>query len=136
MAASEPMRKVLVERDTPAVGGDGALVEDIGIETLGGVFTPLLKTGCRTPCRDTENFGTAQDNQTSLEVSLFRGKENVVSKNHALGVCHVVGLPKVSRGMLQVLVTVEAADRQIILYAVDNVTKKPYTVECESKSLK
>jgi molecular chaperone DnaK len=130
---AEQVQKVVVERDSPAVGGDGALVEDIGIETLGGVFTPLLKAGCPTPCRDTENFSTAQDNQNSIQVSLFRGLGSVVSKNHALGVCHVVGLPKVSRGMLQVFVTVEAADGQISLYAVDNVTKKPYEIDCGNK---
>jgi len=66
---------VVLERNSPAVGEGGVLIEDIGLETLGGIFTPLLKTGCATPCKDSEIFSTAQDNQSKFQVSLFRGKE-------------------------------------------------------------
>jgi molecular chaperone DnaK (HSP70) len=41
-------------------------------ETLGGVFAPLLKTGCATPCKDSEIFSTAQDNQGRFQINLFR----------------------------------------------------------------
>jgi molecular chaperone DnaK (HSP70) len=63
---------VVLERNSPAIGADGTLVQDIGLETIGGVMTPLLKTGCVTPCRDAEIFSTAQDNQPQLQVARER----------------------------------------------------------------
>src|SRR3989442_589078 len=65
-------RGLEVEKSTPAVE-QGKLVEDIGIETLGGVFTPLLPRGRGVPCEVTETFATAADNQDNVQVRLFRG---------------------------------------------------------------
>src|SRR5437588_676349 len=90
---------IVLERNSPAVGDGGLLVENVGLETIGGVFTPLLKTESATPCRDSEVFSTAQDNQSKLQISLFRGNERLVSKNHSLGVCYVVDIPPARRGI-------------------------------------
>src|SRR5687767_13117866 len=81
---------VVLERNSPAVGNGGSLVEDVGLETIGGVFTPLLKSGCATPCRVSEIFSTAQDSQSKIQISLFRGGAKLVSDNHPLGMCHIV----------------------------------------------
>ena len=124
---------VVLERNSPAVGNSGVLVEDIGLETIGGVFTPLLKTGCMTPCKDSEIFSTAQDNQSKFQVSLFRGKEKLVSNNHSLGVCYVVDIPPAPRGTPQIEVTVEAAEKEIRMYAIDNATKKSFPIQCDAK---
>ena len=123
---------MVVERNSPAVGDGGTLVEDVGLETFGGVFTPLLKAGCATPCRTSEIFSTARDNQSVFEVSLFRGKEQLVSGNHPVGVCHV-RIPAAPRGVPQVEVTVEAAAKEIRIYALDVATRKPLPVECYSR---
>lgn len=121
---------VVLERNSPAFAEGGSLVEDVGLETLGGVFTPLLKTGCVTPCKVTEIFSTAQDNQTTVQISLFRGKERLVSGNHPLGACHIVNIPPAPRGFPQIDVTVEAAGKEIRLYALDKATGKPLPIRC------
>lgn len=124
---------VVLELNSPAVGEDGLLVEAVGVETLGGVFTPLLKKGCVTPCKSAEIWSTAQDNQSKFQVSLFRGKGQLVSGNHLLGVCYVVNIPPARRGIPQIEVTVEAAGKEIRLYAVDMATKNSMTVQCGAK---
>ena len=125
---------VVVERDSPAVGKDGRLVEDVGLETFGGVFTPLLKAGCATPCGDAELFSTAQDNQTRIEVSLFRGRGEKVSQTHPLADCYVADIPPAPRGVPQIEVTVEAAEKEIRLSAFDNATKRPVPVRCDARA--
>jgi molecular chaperone DnaK (HSP70) len=105
------------------------LVENVGLETIGGVFTPLLKTGCETPCKVSEIFSTAQDNQGKIEISLFRGAGSLVSENHALGACYIVNIPAAPRGYPQIEVTVEAADGEIRLSAVDMATKRPMVIQ-------
>ena len=125
---------VILERDSPAVGDSGVLVEDIGLETFGGVFTPLLKTGCATPCKASEILSTVQDNQSNFQISLFRGKDKLVSSNHSLGVCYVVNIPPAPRGFPQIEVTVEAANKEIRMSALDNATKKPMPIQCDAKS--
>jgi molecular chaperone DnaK len=120
----------ILERNSPAVGDGGSLVEDVGLETFGGVFTPLLKAGCATPCKVTEAFSTAQDNQSKFEISLFRGKGKLVSDTHPLGVCHVVNIPPAPRGMPQIDVTVEVAEKEVRVYAVDRPTGRPQPIQC------
>ena len=125
---------VVLERNSPAVGDRGILVEDIGLETFGGVFAPLLKTGCATPCKAAEILSTAQDNQSTFQINLFRGKGKLVSNNHPLGVCYVVNIPPAPRGLPQIEVTFEAANKEIRMHALDNVTKKPLPIRCDTKS--
>jgi molecular chaperone DnaK (HSP70) len=124
---------VVLERNSAAVGDGGALIENVGLETIGGVFTPLLETGCATPCTHSEIFSTAQDNQDRFQVSLFRGKEELVSNNHSLGVCYVVDIPRAPRGIPKIEVTVEAADKEIRIFALDAVTKKTLAIQCNAK---
>ena len=126
----ETHRPVVLERNSPAVGTNGVLIENVGLETIGGVFTPLLKTGCGTPCMVSEIFSTAQDDQGKIEISLFRGAGSLVSENHHLGTCHIVNIPAAPRGYPQIEVTVEAADGEIRLSAVDMATKRPMAIQC------
>ena len=97
---STPSR-IIVENASPALR-DGQLVEDVGIETLGGVFTPLLARGTVAPAEVTEGFATATDDQAQLKLRMFRGVSKQVSDNHALGTFVVSGLPKGSRGKVTV----------------------------------
>ena len=133
-AHREGQSAVILERNSPSVGDSGSLVEDVGLETLGGVFTPLLKTGCATPCKDTGIFSTAQDNQSRFQINIFRGKEKLASKNHSLGVCYVVDIPPALRGIPKIEVTIEAAEKEIRISALDNVTGKPMQIQCNDKS--
>jgi molecular chaperone DnaK (HSP70) len=93
-----------VEKDSKAVEG-GRLVQDIGIETLGGVFTPLLARGLPTPCEVTETFSTAADNQDQVQVRLFRGTAKLTKDATVVGRVRIEGLPKRPRGKVNVSVT-------------------------------
>lgn len=120
----------VVESDSPAVpAGADAVVESIGIETLGGVFTPLLAQGCALPCSTTETFSTAADNQESISLSLFRGAGvRMVSDATSLGQYEVVGIAQAPRGTPRVEVTIDAAAGQVRLAAKDGASGSGYVV--------
>lgn len=73
-----------LERNSPVVR-DGRLVEDVGLETLGGVFTVLLPREVGVPVEKTETFSTAADDQDQIQIRLFRGVDRVARKNTPVG---------------------------------------------------
>ena len=112
-----PAATLELERQTPAVAR-GQLVEDLGIETLGGVFTPLLTSGRTLPCEITETFSTAADNQEHVEVRLFRGKAKLARDATLVGRFVIEGLPKLPRGTPNVAVTFAVtADGAVVVTA-------------------
>jgi molecular chaperone DnaK len=77
----------------------------LGIETLGGVMTPLISRNTTIPTRKSEIFSTAADNQTSVEVHVLQGERPLARDNRTLGRFHLVGLPPAPRGVPQIEVT-------------------------------
>lgn len=77
----------------------------LGIETLGGVATPMIAKNTTIPTRKSEVFSTASDNQTSVEVHVLQGERPMASDNKTLGKFHLVGIPPAPRGVPQVEVT-------------------------------
>ena len=77
----------------------------LGIETLGGVATPMITRNTTIPTRKSEIFSTASDNQTSVEVHVLQGERQMASDNKTLGKFHLVGIPPAPRGVPQVEVT-------------------------------
>jgi len=94
-------------------------VESIGIETLGGLFTPLLEAGCSIPCEVTNTFSTAADNQSEISIALVRGTNELAAQNHDLGRFVVKGIPPAPRGEPQVEIAVRAAGGTISLAVRD-----------------
>ncbi len=84
---------------------DGHLVEDVGLETLGGLLTVLLRRDLPVPVEKTETFATAADNQEQIEIRLYRGVESTTRKNTLVGRFAVDGIPKAPRGTVDVAVT-------------------------------
>lgn len=115
---SNPLATIDVELSTPAIRA-GQLVESIGIETIGGVFTPLLTVGCSIPCEITRTFSTAADNQTEISLTLFRGSEAFAKDNHRLGTFVVVGIPELPRGIPLVAITFRVDRESISLVATE-----------------
>ena len=74
----------------------------LGIETLGGVMTPLIERNTTIPARKTEVFSTAADGQTSVEVHVLQGERPMARDNRTLGRFHLVGLPPAPRGVPQI----------------------------------
>ncbi len=77
----------------------------LGIETMGGVMTPLISRNTTIPTRKSEIFSTAADNQTSVEVHVLQGERSMARDNRTLGRFHLVGLPPAPRGVPQIEVT-------------------------------
>jgi molecular chaperone DnaK len=90
---------------------NGRLTVAVGIETLGGVFTPLLPAGTAVPAAHTEIFTTGADNQPSVEVHLLAGNGEKAAENRSLGKFSVVGIRKARRGTPQIEVAISIDER-------------------------
>lgn len=77
----------------------------LGLETLGGVATPLIDRNTTIPTSKTQTFSTAADNQTSVEINVVQGERPMATANKSLGRFHLDGLPPAPRGVPQVEVT-------------------------------
>jgi len=107
---------------------DGTLAQSVGIETLGGVFTPLLARGIAVPCSVSEIFSTAADNQNQIMVKPYRGTAKLVADCDHLGDFHVVGIPPAPRGTPQIEITFAVQDGNVLLSAKDLSTGKPMQI--------
>ncbi len=77
----------------------------LGIETLGGVRTPLINRNTTVPTSKSETFSTASDNQTSVEINVLQGEREMAADNKSLGRFILDGIPPAPRGVPQVEVT-------------------------------
>lgn len=74
----------------------------LGIETKGGIFTPLIPRNTTIPTRKAETFTTAADGQTEVEVRVSQGERAMARENKLLGVFHLAGIPPAPAGIPQV----------------------------------
>ena len=124
-----PVPATVVENASPAVGTDGKLAQSIGIETLGGVFTPLLSQGTAVPCSVSEIFSTAVDNQNQITVKPYRGTAKLVADCDHLGQFQVVGIPPAPRGTPQIEITFAVRDGTVLLSARDIASGTPMQIK-------
>jgi molecular chaperone DnaK (HSP70) len=112
-------RMAIVVEDNTSIVSAGSTTESLGIETVGGMFTPLIKPGTTVPCKDSEVFSTAADGQSQIMVTLFRGTNELAASNHALGRFQVTGIPAAPRGKPNIQITFAITQQQILLSARD-----------------
>jgi len=86
----------------------------LGIETKGGVFTPLIERNTTIPTKKSETFTTAEDNQPSVEVHVLQGESEMATFNKTLGKFQLVGIPPAPRGLPQVEVSFDIDANGII----------------------
>jgi molecular chaperone DnaK len=77
----------------------------LGLETLGGVMTPVIERNTTIPARRSETFSTAEDNQTAVDISVLQGERELAQDNRQLARFRLEGIRPAQRGMPQVEVT-------------------------------
>lgn len=107
----------------------------LGIETLGGVMTKLIKKNTTIPTKETQVFSTADDNQTAVTVHILQGEREMAQYNKSLGKFDLTNIPAAPRGMPQIEVTFDIDANGIMhVSAKDKATGKENRIEIKSSS--
>jgi molecular chaperone DnaK len=107
----------------------------LGLETLGGVRTPLISRNTTVPTSKSQVFSTAADNQTSVEIHVLQGEREMATDNKSLGKFVLTGIPPAPRGVPQVEVTFDIDANGILsVKAKDKATNKEQTIRIEAST--
>jgi molecular chaperone DnaK len=105
----------------------------LGIETLGGVLTPMIPSNTTIPTKKTEIFSTAADSQPSVEIHILQGERPMANDNKSLGKFHLDGIPPAPRGVPQIEVTFDIDANGILnVSAKDKATSKEQSIRITS----
>ncbi|MDX1692762.1 MAG: Hsp70 family protein, partial [Ketobacteraceae bacterium] len=101
----------------------------LGIETMGGVMTPLIEKNTTIPTKKSQVFSTAEDNQTAVTVHVLQGERKQASQNKSLGRFDLADIPPAARGMPQIEVTFDLDANGILnVSAKDKATGKEQSI--------
>jgi molecular chaperone DnaK len=107
----------------------------LGLETLGGVRTPLIDKNTTIPTKKSQVFSTAADNQTSVEIHVLQGEREMAADNKSLGRFILDGIPPAPRGVPQVEVTFDIDANGILnVSATDKASGKQQNIRIEGSS--
>jgi molecular chaperone DnaK len=107
----------------------------LGIETLGGVMTKLIEANTTIPCKQSQTFSTAADNQTEVTIHVLQGERPMASQNKSLGQFNLTGIAPARRGVPQIEVTFDIDANGIVkVSAKDKATGKEQAIRIEASS--
>jgi molecular chaperone DnaK len=107
----------------------------LGIETLGGIMTPLIERNTTIPTQKSEVFSTAADNQPAVDIHVLQGERKMAKDNRTLGRFTLEGIPPAPRGVPQVEVSFNIDANGILsVSAKDKATGKEQTITIKSSS--
>jgi molecular chaperone DnaK len=105
----------------------------LGIETLGGVFTPLIERNTTIPYKRSQVFSTADDHQSAVTIRVFQGERPMAQDNKLLGQFDLVGIPPAPRGVPQIEVTFDIDANGIVnVQAKDKATAKEQSIRIQA----
>ncbi len=107
----------------------------LGIETLGGVMTPLVPRNTTIPVSKSQVFSTAENNQTAVDIHVLQGERPMASDNKSLGMFRLDGIPPAMRGLPQIEVTFDIDANGIVnVSAKDKATNKEQKITITNSS--
>ena len=107
----------------------------MGIETMGGVMTKLIDANTTIPCKKSEIFSTAADNQTAVTIHVLQGERPMAAQNKSIGQFNLEGIAPARRGVPQIEVTFDIDANGILkVSAKDKATGKEQAIRIEASS--
>ena len=107
----------------------------LGIETLGGVMTKLIDSNTTIPCKKSETFSTAADNQTEVTIHVLQGERPMAAQNKSIGRFNLTGIAPARRGIPQIEVSFDIDANGILkVSAKDKATGKEQAIRIEASS--
>ena len=107
----------------------------LGIETMGGVMTKLIEANTTIPCKKSETFSTAVDNQTAVTIHVLQGERPMASQNKSIGQFNLEGIAPARRGVPQIEVTFDIDANGILnVSAKDKASGKEQAIRIEASS--
>ena len=107
----------------------------LGIETLGGVMTPVIEKNTMIPTKKSQVFSTAEDNQPAVTIQVYQGERKIANQNKLLGRFDLTDIPPAPRGLPQIEVTFDInADGIMNISATDKGTGKAQSIQIKADS--
>ena len=108
---------------------------NVGIETLGSVMTTMIESNTTIPCKKTEVFSTAADNQTEVTIRVLQGNRPMANQNKQIGIFNLTGIAPARRGVPQIEVSFDIDANGILkVSAKDKATGKEQEIRIEASS--
>ena len=107
----------------------------LGIETMGGVMTPVIEKNTMIPTKKSQVFSTAEDNQPAVSIQVYQGERKIAKQNKELGRFDLTDIPPAPRGLPQIEVTFDInADGIMNISATDKGTGKAQSIQIKADS--